>query len=87
MPTRELSQFFDREISISDLERIEITKNPTDSEFAGSAEEFQTEMRLYLKSGEQLDLTVSKFFSIYAKAGNGLVHTLQKSRLCELVFS
>ena len=87
VPTRELSQFFDREISISDLERIEITKNPTDSEFAGSAEEFQTEMRLYLKSGEQLDLTVSKFFSIYAKAGNGLVHTLQKSRLCELVFS
>ena len=86
VPTRELSQFFDRKISISDLERIEITKNPTDAEFASSSEEFQTEMILYLKSGEQEVLTVSKFFSIYAKAGNGLVHTLQKSRLCELVF-
>ena len=85
--SRDLSQYFDREIKISDLKRIEITKNPSEEEYPSSLEGFQTEMILYLKTGEQIELTVGKFFYIYAKAGDGLIHSLEKSRLSEIVFN
>ena len=83
---RDLSQYFDRNVDISDLDRIEITKNPTDAEYASSSEEYQTKMILYLRNGEKLELTVSKFFVLYAKAKDGLMHTLEKPRLYEITF-
>ena len=86
MLSRELTPYSDRQIDIRDLERIEITKNPTDAEFGESAEDYQTKMTVYLKAGDQIDITTSKFIVFYAKAKNGLMHSLNNSRLSEIVF-
>ena len=86
MLSRELTPYSDRQISIQDLERIEITKNPTDAEFGNSAEDYQTKMTVYFKNGDQIDITTSKFIVFYAKAKDGLMHTLNNSRLSEIVF-
>ena len=84
--SRELSPYTDSTISVPDLQRIVITKNPTDAEFASSSEEYQTKMLVTLKSGEQKEITTSKFFVLFAQAKDGLLHTLDKSRLSEIVF-
>jgi surface protein len=86
MLSRELTPYSDRQISIQDLDRIEITKNPTDAEIGDSAEDYQTKMTVYLKDGDQIDITTSKFIVFYAKAKDGLMHSLNNSRLSEIVF-
>ncbi len=46
----------------------------------------QTKMTVYFKNGDQINITMSKFIVFYAKAKDGLMHSLNNSRLSEIVF-
>ncbi len=79
---KDLGKFTGGSLPLKRVRKLTVTKNPEKSGPFGPPPEI--EMQAELVNGETIDFTMNGYFSIYAMAARGTLHTLAKTDLKEI---